>query len=571
MLLFGETKMIDGKTLRDMVISAANALDNNQVTINNMNVFPVPDGDTGINMTLTMSAVRTLADYDGTVSDVADKISNMVLRSARGNSGAILSLFFRGIAKSLKGLEVAGAADIAMALKKGTDEAYKAVMQPTEGTILTVMRVCSEKAVEKVTQSKYNKYKNNPTELFSYILRTGEKTLAKTPELLPVLKEANVVDAGGYGFLFLISGMLAALRLEPVQANEQTSVTQGQATFANFNTDAITFAYCTECIVAKKKKYMGEGMTSDFHEFICGIGDSVVYVDAEDIIKLHVHTNHPGQVIEKALKYGDLESMKVENMKLQHSNMIEKQTTAPANAAATAPAAATETAAPVESVAPVKEFGFVGICMGSGIREVFLDLGVDQMVFGGQTMNPSTQDILDGVAKTPARKVFILPNNKNIYLVACQASEMVSDKKVIVLPTKSVPQGISAMIAFNPDADEETNTTAMNEAIVAVRTAQTTYAVRDTSIEGIKINSGETLALVDGKIVCSSSDETECLAAIGKSFADASFLTVYYGESVDEARANKAVDILKASLSDAAEIAVVPGGQPIYDFIISAE
>ncbi len=566
-MLFGEKKLIDGKTLRDMVISAANALDNNQVTINNMNVFPVPDGDTGINMTLTMSAVRTLADYDGTVSDVADKIANMVLRSARGNSGAILSLFFRGIAKSLKGLETANAADIAMALKKGTDEAYKAVMQPTEGTILTVMRVCSEKAVEKVTQSKYNKYKNNPTELFSYILRTGEKTLAKTPELLPVLKEANVVDAGGYGFLFLISGMLAALKLEPVQANEQTAVTQGQASFASFNTDAITFAYCTECIVAKKKKYAGEGTTSDFHEFICGIGDSVVYVDAEDIIKLHVHTNHPGQVIEKALKYGDLESMKVENMKLQHSNMIEKQGTAPV----AAQEVEEESSSIVESVAPVKEFGFVGICMGSGIREVFLDLGVDQMVFGGQTMNPSTQDILNGVAKTPARTVYILPNNKNIYLVACQASEMVNDKKVIVLPTKSVPQGISAMIAFNPDSDEEANTAAMHEAIGAVRTAQTTYAVRDTSIEGIKINSGETLALVDGKIVCSSADETECITAIAKAFADASFLTVYYGESVDEARANTAVEILKASLSAAAEIAVVPGGQPIYDFIISAE
>ncbi len=554
-MLFGDKKLIDGKTLCDMVISAANALDNNQVTINNMNVFPVPDGDTGINMTLTMSAVRALSDYDGTVSDCADKIANMVLRSARGNSGAILSLFFRGIAKSLKGLEMASAADIAVALKKGTDEAYKAVMQPTEGTILTVMRVCSEKAVEKVSQGKY---KYNPTALFSYILRTGEKTLAKTPELLPVLKEANVVDAGGYGFLFLISGMLAALKLEPVTANNETTAPQQQASFESFDTDSIVFAYCTECIVAKKKKYLGEGKAEDFHDFICGIGDSAVFVDAEDIIKLHVHTNHPGQVIEKALEYGELESLKVENMKRQHSTLIEKQSVTE------------EPAAPV-SVAPEKEFGFVGICMGSGIREVFLDLGVDQMVFGGQTMNPSTQDIIDGVAKTPAQKVYILPNNKNIYLVACQAAEMISDKKVIVLQTKTVPQGISAMIAFNPDADEETNTAAMTEAIGNVRTAQTTYAVRDTSIEGIKINSGETLALVDGKIVCSSADERECLHAIATTFAKAAFITVYTGENVDEARAEAALSILKEDIDPTAEIAMVPGGQPIYDFIISAE
>ena len=555
-MLFGEKKLIDGKTLCDMVISAANALDNNQVTINNMNVFPVPDGDTGINMTLTMSAVRALSDYDGTVSDCADKIANMVLRSARGNSGAILSLFFRGIAKSLKGLEMASAEDIAIALKRGTEEAYKAVMQPTEGTILTVMRVCSEKAVEKVSQGKY---KYNPTALFSYILKTGEKTLAKTPELLPVLKEANVVDAGGYGFLFLISGMLAALKLEPVTANNETNAVQQQATFASFDTDSIVFAYCTECIVAKRRKYLGEGTATDFHDFVGGIGDSVVFVDAEDIIKLHVHTNHPGQVIEKALEYGELESLKVENMRCQHSNMIEKQ------------AESTEASVAVASATPEKEFGFVGVCMGDGIRETFIDLGVDRMVFGGQTMNPSTQDIIDGVSKTPAKVVYVLPNNKNIYLVACQAAEMVSDKKVVVLPTKSVPQGISAMIAYNPDADEATNTEAMTEAIGAVRTAQTTYAVRDTSIEGIKINSGETLALVDGKIVCSDADEKKCLAAIGEAFKDASYLTVFYGESVDEARAEAAVAILKEKTNSMAEFAVIPGGQPIYDFIVSAE
>lgn len=549
--------VIDGQKLCDMVVSAANALDNNKVVINNMNVFPVPDGDTGINMTLTMASVRTLSSFDGTVGDCADKIANMVLRSARGNSGAILSLFFRGIAKALKGLEVATAADLAKALKKGTDEAYKAVMKPTEGTILTVMRVCAEKAMERVEKGKY---KDDPVGLFTYIVRVGEKTLAKTPELLPVLKEANVVDAGGYGFIFLLSGMLASLKLHPVEAKEATEPTQQQATFSEFDTDSIVFAYCTECIVSKKPKYHGEGTATDFYDLICGIGDSAVFIDAEDIIKVHIHTNHPGQVIEKALEYGEIETLKVENMKRQHSALVEQSAT---EAAPAAPA--TPVAAPIE-----KDFGFVGICMGDGIRDTFLDLGVDNVVFGGQTMNPSTQDIIDGVDRTPAKYVYVLPNNKNIYLVACQAAEMISDKKVIVLPTKSVPQGISAMIAFNPDADEETNTAAMNEAIGTVRTAQVTYAVRDTSIKGIKISSGQTLGLVDGKIICSADNEDACLAAIGEAFADASYVTVFLGETIDDARGEKATAILTEKMANA-EIVMIRGGQPIYDYIISAE
>ena len=550
--------VIDGPQLCGMVISAANKLDNNQIVINNMNVFPVPDGDTGINMTLTMASVRTLSGYDGTVGDCAEKIANMVLRSARGNSGAILSLFFRGIAKSLKEKEVATATDIAAALKRGTDEAYKAVMRPTEGTILTVMRVCAEKAVEQVGKGRY---KDDPAGLFSYVLKTGEKTLAKTPDLLPVLKEANVVDAGGYGFLFLISGMLDALMLHPVEANSPTEKTEAQASFADFDADSIVFAYCTECIVAKSAQYVGEDTATDFHDFICGIGDSVVFVDAEDIIKLHVHTNHPGQVIEKALEFGELESLKVENMRRQHSAMIEKESAAAAPASASA-----ATAAPIE-----KDFGFVAICMGDGIRDTFLDLGVDHIVFGGQTMNPSTQDIIDGVNATPAKNVYVLPNNKNIYMVACQAAEMVTDKKVIVLNTRSVPQGVAAMIGYNPDADEETNTAEMNAAIANVRTAQVTYAVRDTSIEGIKISSGQTLALVDGKIVCSSDGEDACLEAIGAAFAGASFVTVYTGAEIDEARTEHAVALLKSKLGSMTEIAVIPGGQPIYDYIVSAE
>ena len=548
--------LIDGHTLCGMVISAANALDNNKVTINNMNVFPVPDGDTGINMTLTMSAVRALNNYDGTVSDCAEKIANMVLRSARGNSGAILSLFFRGMAKALKGLETATAEDLVRALRKGTDEAYKAVMQPTEGTILTVMRVCTEKAEEKIQKDSY---KDDPVHLFTYILKTAEETLEKTPELLPVLKEANVVDAGGYGFLFLLTGMLAALNQNPIEAENATEMVQNQANFSDFDTGSIVFAYCTECIIAKRKKYLGEGTAEEFHDFVGAIGDSVVFIDAEDIIKLHVHTNHPGQVIEKALEYGELETLKVENMRLQHSALMENEQSA-AEAPAKAPIAAIE-----------KEFGFVSVCMGDGIRETFIDLGVDQVVFGGQTMNPSTQDIIDGVNRTPAKYVYVLPNNKNIYLVAKQAAEMVKDKKVIVLETRSVPQGISAMIGFNPDGDLESNTASMNEAIASVRTAQITYAVRDTSIEGIKISSGQTLALVDGKILCSSDQEESCLAAIGEEFSGNSYLTVFYGENIDEARAERAVAILQEKVGNMTEIAMLRGGQPIYDYIISAE
>ncbi len=545
---------INGKTLCGMVISAANALDNNKITVNNMNVFPVPDGDTGINMTLTMASVRALGNFEGTVSDCADKIANMVLRSARGNSGAILSLFFRGIAKSLKGLDEATSADIAMALKKGTEEAYKAVMKPTEGTILTVMRVCSEKAVERVLKGRY---KDDPAALFAYVLKTGEKTLAKTPEMLPVLKEANVVDAGGYGFLFLISGMLAALKFDPVVAKEATEGTAQAATFSDFDTGSIVFAYCTECIVNKSKKFYGEGTATEFNELLCGIGDSVVFVDAEDIIKLHVHTNHPGQVIEKALQFGDLATVKIENMRQQHSELIEDNKRREELKIASRP--------------PQKEFGFVSVCMGNGIRDTFSDLGVDYIVYGGQTMNPSTQDIIDGVNKTPARTVYVLPNNKNIYLVACQAAEMITDKKVIVLQTKTVPQGISAMIGFNPDADEETNTASMNEAIGNVRTAQITYAVRDTTIDGIEIKNGQTLVLVDGKILCAADNEKKSISAIGEAFVGSSFLTVFYGASISEESAEKAVAILKEKLGSDAEIVTINGGQPIYDYIISAE
>ena len=551
---------IDGQILCGMVISAANALDNNKEVVNNMNVFPVPDGDTGINMTLTLTSVRALAGMTGSVSECADKVANAALRSARGNSGAILSLFFRGFAKAFKGIDRASCKDIAAALKKGTEEAYRAVMKPTEGTILTVMRVCAEEAQKKVGKKPY---KDDPAELFALVYRVGQETLAKTPEMLPVLKEANVVDAGGYGFLFVIEGMLSALRGKPVEATESSEdAAPSEASFADFDTESIEFAYCTECIVAKSPAFMGEGTASEFYEMICGIGDSAVFVDAEDLIKVHIHTNHPGLVIEKALEFGEIETMKVENMRRQHSTLVSKSTDK--NKPNEAPIQPKKDA--IE-----KDFGFVSICMGKGIRDTFIDLGVDQIVYGGQTMNPSTQDILNGIEKTSAHTVYVLPNNKNIYLVACQAAELVTDKKVIVMNTRSVPQGISAMIGFNPDADVETNTASMNEAIANVRTAQVTYAVRDTSIEGIEIKNGQTLVLVDGKIIRAVDTQEEYITAIAEEFADASYLTVFYGASISDERAEKAVALLRSKIGEAAEIVTISGGQPIYDYIISAE
>ncbi len=542
---------INGQTLMNMLISATNSLDNNKVEVNNMNVFPVPDGDTGINMTLTMSTVRALKSSGASVAECAQKVADAVLRSARGNSGAILSLFFRGMAKSLKGLETATPLDIAKAMKRGTAEAYKAVMQPTEGTILTVMRVCSEKAEEAAK----DQYMDDIVGLFTYIKKTGEETLAKTPELLPVLSEAQVVDAGGFGFMLLISGMLAALKEEPVEANEETVSSQA-ATFADYDTGSIMFTYCTECIIAKKMKYRGEDSASEFNEFVTAMGDSVVFVDAEDIVKVHVHTNHPGQIIEKALEYGELEALKVENMKLQHSALVEKE----------------ETPTPeVKAAAPEKEFGIVSICMGDGIRDTFIDLGVDRIVFGGQTMNPSTQDIIDAVNMTPAKNVFVLPNNKNIYLVAMQAAKTVKDKHVVVLPSKSVPGGIAAMIAYNPDGDVDGNTAEMTAAIEHVHTAQITYAVRDTSIEGIKIENGQKIAIVDGKIVCSDDTCEGCMDAIAKVFAPYTYFTVFYGESISDEEAAGALAILQKDLGDTAEVTLIRGGQPVYDYIISAE
>ena len=543
--------LINGHIFAEMLISGANELDNNKTAINNMNVFPVPDGDTGINMTLTLSAVRALKGFDGTLAECADKMAPMVLRAARGNSGAILSLFFRGMSKALAGLSEADSPDIAKAMKKGTEEAYKAVMKPAEGTILTVMRLTSEKAMEVAEN-----YKGDTVAMFRMMLAEAEDALAKTPDMLPVLKEVGVVDAGGYGFCTALSGMLSALRGEPVEAinAEVEEETPAEANFETFSTEDIKFAYCTECIVDKDEEHVGEGSAAEVNEYISSLGDSVVFVDDESMIKLHVHTNHPGLVIEKVLEYGALSMLKVENMKLQHSEKV-----------------VAEEPKAKSAKKPEKKYGFVSVCMGSGIKDTFKNLGVDRIIYGGQTMNPSTQDIIDAVNLTPAEVVFVLPNNKNIYLVACQAAELIKDKKVEVIPTNSVPEGISAMIVFDEGATPEENAEAMKEAKSAVTSISITYAVRGTKIDGIKIAEGQILGLVNGKIASVANSDEEVIENLADRMSDASFVTVFYGEKISEDAAEGVLSIIKSKISSDTEVTLIRGGQPIYDYIISVE
>ncbi len=544
-----ELKALSGKAFHEALISAANSLENNKQKINDLNVFPVPDGDTGTNMGLTIGAVRELKYNGESIADIASKAASGVLRSARGNSGAILALFFRGFAKAVKGMDTADADAVSNAFTQGKEEAYKAVMNPTEGTILTVIRRCAEDSV-----TFKDTYKENLVGLFTAILDTAEKTLDKTPEMLPILKEAHVVDAGGAGFVMILRGILAALRGTPVECTETFgNITITKAEFSDFNTDDIKFCYCTECIVDKNEAYLGEGTASALYEKIIELGDSAVFVDAEDIIKLHIHTNHPGIVLELAALYGSFATVKIENMKLQHSSISSEEPTS------------------VEKIAaPEKKYGFVSVCMGNGIRDMFRDFNVDEVVFGGQTMNPSMQDILDAVNKTPAEIVFVLPNNKNIDMVATQAAEASEEKKVIVIHTKSVPEGISALLSYDETVSPEENTEAMSEAITMVKSLSVTYAVRDASIDGVAVRSGQAMGLVGGKIRTVGNNATEAVEKMLPLMKEAAYITIFYGEDVTEVDAQKVEEMIAETANDA-EVVLAYGGQPLYDYIISVE
>ena len=547
---------ISGKLFHEMLVSAANSLENNKQQINDLNVFPVPDGDTGTNMGLTIGAVLNIKPQES-VSDCAAKAASAVLLSARGNSGAILALFFRGFAKATKGCDVMDSETLAKAFLIGKEEAYKAVMNPAEGTILTVMRRCAEDAIEYKDE-----YTDNVSGLMEKLLKTAEITLDQTPEMLPILKQACVVDAGGCGFVTILRGMLAAMVGNPVKSNEgrvPAAEINEKADFTDFNTGDIKFQYCTECIVEKYDCFFGENKAHVFYERIEELGDSIVFVDAEDIIKLHIHTNHPGLVLEIGTTFGSFVTVKIENMKNQHSALTEAAPAAPA-AEPKAPAIA----------APEKKYGFVSVCMGDGIRDMFADFGVDQIVFGGQTMNPSMQDILDAVNKTPAEIVYVLPNNKNIDMVATQAAEASEEKKVVVIHTKSVPEGISSLLAFDETAEEEDNTYAMSEAIGNVKSLSVTHAVRDANIDGIAVRNGQSMGLVGGKIKSVGSDNSECVEKLLPYMENAIYITIFYGEDAPEYEADKICNMITAAAPDA-EVVLARGGQPLYDYIISVE
>ena len=550
---------IDGHVLHGMFVSAANAIDNKKVAINNMNIFPVPDGDTGINMTLTVSAVKNLSDPAKEVGVYAKAASYGILRSARGNSGAILSLFFRGMAKSFEGLENADSDDIAKAIRSGTNEAYRAVSKPAEGTILTVMRGTAE-----IAEAESEQFRGNPEAFFERLLEGAEEVLEQTPEMLPVLKQANVVDAGGQGFVTMLKGMLASLKGHDVAAVEgaDEEETREGADFSDFDTESITFAYCTECIVGKYDELRGEGTAEEFKNTISPWGDSMVFVDDEEIIKLHIHTNDPGRVLSEAIKYGNLETVKIENMKKQHSALT----------------SAGEQAKPVD-LTPDKDFGFVAVCLGSGTANIFRELGVQEIVTGGQTMNPSTDNLLDAIRKTRGREVFVLPNNKNIIMVAKQAAAIIEAEvaegmapaqRVIVLETRSVPEGMSAMLAFDETSSADDNAAAMTETYSQVHTLSVTRAVKDATIDGLSIKAGEYMGLCDRKIGYTGTDYEIIVMEMLRNFPDASFVTVLYGADISEENAAIIFEKLKAVVPEA-ECSLLYGGQPLYDFVISVE
>ncbi len=551
---------ITGQVYRSMVLSGAAMLSDRKEEINNLNVFPVPDGDTGINMSLTMSTVGK-AEEDLPIGACADKIAGLMLRSARGNSGAILSLFFRGIGKALKGVEEANTAELVEAFKRGTTEAYRAVMKPTEGTILTVMRVAGEEAEKAYLANKRLGVKK----IFAVLLENAEKALAATPEMLPVLKQTGVVDAGGAGFCCVLQGMMAALEGKPyvaqnAPASESDAPAEPEgANFSDFNSEDITFGYCTECIVDKNEQYLGEDTSGELYEFIKSIGDSAVFVDDESIIKLHIHTNDPGAVLTKAIQFGSLATVKIENMRNQHTALTKE-------------AAESETNKVEEKKVLVeKKYGFVSVCMGDGIAAMFCDIGVDNIITGGQTMNPSTQDIIDAVMKTPSEYVFVLPNNKNICMVARQAAEIITERKVIVIPTETVPQGMSAMIAYNPDAEVEDVEKEMNDAAKMVTSMSVTFAVRDTEIDRFKITKGQFLGLVENKIACVTDDSVGCVKQLCRGMTGAGYVTVFYGEDVSEETATAVADMISEKVGGGCEVALLSGGQPLYDYIISVE
>jgi len=539
---------INGADFRRLAISAAASVEIHKQQLNDLNVFPVPDGDTGTNMSMTINAAANdlRKAEDPNLEKASSIAASAMLRGARGNSGVILSLLFRGISKRLKGITDCDGTTWAEALQSGVDAAYKAVMKPAEGTILTVARLAAAAAVKAAKENNFIEF------VHAAAIEEAKVALANTINQNPVLKKAGVVDAGGKGWLFVLEAMLSSLQGEDIIVPEGMAEegAKEQADFSGFDTDEITFTYCTEFIIDRENDLDPEKL----REFLSSLGDSLVLVDDEEIIKVHVHTNDPGKALHEAMDYGSFITVKIENMRLQHTEKVMSES---------------EKAPKIAE--PEKTFGVVAVCAGDGLADVFMNLGVDGIISGGQTMNPSTQDILEVVNKVPAETVYVLPNNKNIIMAAEQVDAL-TPKHVVVIPSKTVPQGITAMLSFNPEGTEQENTEALTEALATVDTMQITYAARNSDFDGYDIHEGDYLAMFGSSLFGTGRDIQVLLKSLAEKIRDdgRDYITIYYGEDVKEKHAQKAADLFQEICPDA-DVNLLRGGQPVYYYLISAE
>ena len=562
--------MISGKILRDAIISGANNINNQRSRVDELNVFPVPDGDTGTNMGMTVgAAVRELQAMDDscTVGEAAKTAASAMLRGARGNSGVITSLLFRGFSKALEGKKEADASDIVAALKKGVEGAYKAVMKPTEGTILTVARIASEEASACG--------KEDVAELWDVVMTAGQKALEDTPNLLPVLKKAGVVDAGGQGIMIIFEGMSKVFHGEAIVAGGEAVPNKAKLSTANagkgvftddlMKVEDIKNGYCTQFLLHKD----ADASVTRLRAFLESNGDSVVVIEDDDVANCHVHTSDPGMMLSEAIKYGYLTNFKIENM---HEQFLARQKQAKGLEKQAEAEEKKDSEFTYAAVDPEREYGFVAVAAGEGLKAVFGDLGVDAVVSGGQTMNPSTEDILAAIQSVPAKTVLVLPNNKNIIMASEQAQKL-ADRKVIVLPTRTVPQGMTAMLNFDPDLKPEENAVAMMQAADRVSTGLITYAARDSEFDGKPIKKGEIMALENGKIVATGTDLVKMTYRLARSMKkkDTQFITVISGCDVSDEDAEKTTDLVRAKCGGSVEVSHISGGQPVYYYMISVE
>lgn len=566
--------MINGSCYRNALISGANNISRHKTEINALNIFPVPDGDTGTNMSMTIcAAAEALKNITSqSIAENASAAAGAMMKGARGNSGVILSLLFRGISNGFKEHEEIDGKTLVSAFHEGVEMAYKAVMNPTEGTILTVARKACEAGQSAA------EVENDPVIVFSTLCSAAHDTLTKTPEMLPVLKKAGVVDAGGMGLCMIFDGMLSLFR-DGVMINADTIISEKSEdpvkrastdeffrnAAAEFDAD-IRFTYCTEFIIGKAEDLSKSPL--ELKSFLETIGDCVVVADDEDIIKVHVHTENPGRALEEAILFGQLLTVKVENMKEQHRKAAEEYEKKKAEAEA-----AEKKKEELKPVAPEEKIGFVAVASGEGLVEVFKDLGCKHIVSGGQSMNPSTEDIYQAVMATPAKTVFVLPNNKNILLAAQQVIPLVNDREVIIIPTKTIPQGLVAMLSYAVDAAPELNAEYMTAAAKNVATGQVTYAARNSEFGHTKIKEGDIIALNNGKLTHKEKDPVRAVIKLAKDMInrDTSYVTVIYGNDITESQANLALEAIRSRAGSNIEVSLIDGGQPIYYFILSVE